>query len=33
MQNELIIAILAGLGGMFGWGFAKLYIDIFNNIV
>src|SRR5258706_3204467 len=23
MQNELLIAILAGLGGMLGWGFSE----------
>jgi len=31
MQTELLIAIIAGLGGMFGWGladfFAKKTID------
>jgi drug/metabolite transporter (DMT)-like permease len=25
MQQELLIAILAGLGGMFGWGFADFF--------
>lgn len=26
MQNELLIAILAGLGGMLGWGFADFFV-------
>jgi len=25
MQQELLIAVLAGLGGMFGWGFADFF--------
>lgn len=37
MQQELLIAILAGLGGMFGWGFADFFakktIDKVGSIV
>lgn len=37
MQQELIIAILAGLGGMFGWGFADFFakktVDKVGSIV
>lgn len=37
MQNELLIAILAGLGGMLGWGFADFFakktIDEVGSIV
>lgn len=37
MQQELLIAILAGLGGMFGWGFADFFakktIDAVGDIV
>ena len=25
MQQELLIAVLAGLGGMLGWGFADFF--------
>lgn len=37
MENELLIAILAGLGGMLGWGladfFAKKAIDLVGDLV
>ncbi len=37
MKNELLIAVLAGLGGMLGWGFADFFakktIDVIGDVV